>query len=279
MSNAVSRRKWAFFEVPQGVMMTAPALLIHGQVMHERLRPAHNRFVYPVFCLRLNLARLEEANSGWLGINRWRPVSIFAKDYGPRDGSSLEQWMRSLLQDTGIHADGEIWLQTFPRVFGFTFNPVSFWYCHDRDGGLRAVLAEVNNTFGETYRYLLTAAEQGVISESTTLECKKQMHVSPFCEVRGFYRFRFREAQNTMFIGLDYHDDNGLLLKTSIGGHSQALTSKALALAVFKHPFLTLGIVARIHWQALKLWIKRVPFFSKPAAPISTFSVSEEKSS
>lgn len=259
--------------------MTAPALLIHAQVMHERLRPAHNRFVYPVFCLRLNLARLQEANSGWLGINRWRAVSIFAKDYGARDGSSLEQWMRLLLNENAIKADGEIWLQTFPRVFGFVFNPVSFWYCHDRDGGLRAILAEVNNTFGESHRYLLTAPQHERIDTNTTLECKKQMHVSPFCEVRGFYRFRFREAQNSMFIGLDYHDDNGLLLKTSIGGRSQALTSKALALAVFKYPFLTLGIVWRIHWQALKLWIKRVPFFSKPPAPHSTFSVSEEKSS
>lgn len=259
--------------------MNSPVQIIHGQVMHERLRPAHNRFVYPVFCLRFNLARLNEASSAWLGINRWRPVSLFAKDYGPRDGSSLELWMRSLLKENKINADGEIWLQTFPRIFGFVFNPVSFWYCHDRDGGLRAVLAEVNNTFGESHRYLLTAPNQALITATTDLECVKQMHVSPFCEVRGFYRFRFRDTENTMFIALDYHDDKGLLLKTSIGGKSQPSSSKALALALAKHPFLTLGIVWRIHWQALKLWVKRVPFFSKPAAPLSSFSVSEEKSS
>lgn len=259
--------------------MNAPALLIRGQVMHERLRPAHNRFVYPVFCVRLNLARLEENQSTWFGINRWRPVAVHSRDYGPRDGSSLESWMRALLAETKIPADGEIWLQTFPRVFGFVFNPVSFWYCHDRNGGLRAVLAEVNNTFGESYRYLLAAPQHGLIDANTELECKKQMHVSPFCEVRGFYRFRFRDTANTMFVGLDYFDTDNLLLKTSIGGKSQPLSSSAVARTVLAFPFLTLGIVTRIHWQALKLWIKRVPFFHKPPAPLTTLSLSEEKSS
>ena len=130
---------------------SAPALLIHGHVMHERLRPARNRFVYPVFYVRLNLSRLDELNSPLFGIDRWRPISLRTRDYGPRDGSSLTGWMRATLADAGIDADGEIWLQTFPRIFGFAFNPVSFWYCYDRQENLRAVLAEVNNTFGVTY--------------------------------------------------------------------------------------------------------------------------------
>ena len=144
--------------------MNAPAQLIHARVMHARLRPALHRFVYPVFYVRLNLARLDECQSGWFGVDLRRPLSLRTHDYGPRDGSGLEQWMRTLLATHGIAADGEIWLQTFPRVLGYAFNPVSFWYCHDTHGRLRAVLAEVNNTFGETHRYLLQVGDDVVRS-------------------------------------------------------------------------------------------------------------------
>lgn len=253
-----------------------PALLIRGQVMHERLRPAHNRFIYPVFYLRLNLARLEELNSPWFGVDRWRPVSLRTRDYGPRDGSSLTNWMRETLASAGIAADGEIWLQTFPRIFGFAFNPVSFWYCYDTQKKLRAVLAEVNNTFGETHRYLLAAGKDKCIDASSTLDCKKRMHVSPFCEVRGIYRFRFRDTDTSAFISIDYHDDDGLLIKTAIGGHVQIMHTPQLIGALLRQPFLTLGIVARILWQALKLWVKRVPFFHKPEPPIEHVSTQEE---
>ncbi|MQQ99751.1 DUF1365 domain-containing protein [Glaciimonas soli] len=259
--------------------MQAPAYLIRGQVMHERLRPAHNRFVYPVFYLRLNLTRLDECSSPWFGIDRWRPMSLRTSDYGPRDGSSLTLWMRTILADNSIAADGAIWLQTFPRIFGFVFNPVNFWYCYDKEENLRAVLAEVNNTFGETHRYLLTSKPQQSISAETVLACQKRLHVSPFCDVRGEYRFRFRDTKNTAFVGIDYYDDDGLLLKTAIGGHTQIMQSPALLRALISQPFMTLGVVARIHWQALKLWRKRVHLFRKPQPPNQSISFQKERSS
>ena len=154
--------------------MKPAAQLIRGQVMHERQRPVRHRFVYPVFYLRLDVARLDELNSYWFGVDRRRPVSLHVRDYGPRDGSSLELWMRALLHEHGINAGGEILLQTFPRVFGFAFNPVSFWYCHDVEGGLRAVLAEVSNTFGETHRYLLRVGPDQTAYSPTTLDCQSQ---------------------------------------------------------------------------------------------------------
>jgi DUF1365 family protein len=252
------------------------AHVVRGHVMHERLRPVRHRFVYPVFFLRLNLARLDEMTSCWFGIDCRRMVSIRTRDYGARDGTSLERWMRNVLRQYGVVAEGEILLQTFPRVFGFVFNPVSFWYCHEAGGQLRAVLAEVNNTFGETHRYLLHVGSDQTIERSTVLECVKRLHVSPFCEVRGSYRFRFRQLEHASFAAIDYHDDQGLLIKTAVAGHAVPMTTASLLGALMRQPFLTFGIVARIHWQALRLWLKRVPFVAKPAAPDQSISVQEE---
>jgi len=254
--------------------VSAAGLLIRGQVMHERLRPVLHRFVYPVFYVRLNLARLDELNSAWFGINRRRLASIRTRDYGPRDGSDLQDWMRQILKQADITADGDIWLQTFPRLFGFVFNPVSFWYCHDQDGALRAVLAEVNNTFGESHRYLLDARQ--AMRDGQELVSEKNMHVSPFCQVQGHYRFRFRDSAQTAMVSLDYHDEQGLLIKTAVGGKVQHLTPQSIRRAVLKQPWLTIGIVAGIHWQALKLWRKGVRYFSKPAAPTTMMTESRQ---
>ncbi|MGL4603467.1 MAG: DUF1365 domain-containing protein [Iodobacter sp.] len=254
------------------------AYLLTGQVVHERMRPVQHRFVYPVFCLRLNLARLNELNSAWFGINRWRAMSVFTADYGARDGSDLEGWMRRLLQDAEIKAEGEIWLQTFPRLFGFAFNPVNFWFCHDKQGGLRAVLAEVNNTFGEHHRYLLSNADGALITPDSQLKSIKAMHVSPFCPVSGHYQFVFKDSAQAAFVGIDYFDPDGLLIKTAISGRRRSFTAAHLRSSLLAQPFLTLGVVFKIHWQALQLWLKRVPFYRKPAPPLHpvTKSISKE---
>ena len=224
--------------------------------MHRRLRPVQNHFSYGVFFLRLPLSRLAEAG---IAINRPALCSFHYRDHGARDGSHPLAWIRALLAREGIEADGEIWLQCFPRVLGYVFNPVSFWFCEDRAGRLKAVLAEVNNTFGERHSYLLSA--------EGALEARKVFHVSPFFPVAGHYRFRFDESASRRLARIDYFDEAGPLLFTSISGQPQPLTRARLAAACLTHPFMTFAIVARIHWQALRLWLKRVPFFTKPAAP------------
>lgn len=252
------------------------ALLLAGRVMHERLRPARNRFVYPVFCVRLNLDRLTELNRWWFGVDRRCLMGIRTRDYGAREDSDLAGWMRQQLAQAGVHANGEIWLQTFPRVFGYVFNPVSFWYCHDDAGGLRELLAEVTSTFGERHSYLLTGSEGEIITSNTTLECCKKLHVSPFCRVEGRYQFRLRESAETSFIGIDYFDDDGLVLRTSVGGHKRVLNRRSAVHALMSQPLMTFSVIARIYWQALRLWLAKTPFFSKPsdsgAAPSITTS-------
>jgi uncharacterized protein len=232
------------------------AELLTGRVMHRRLRPVQHHFSYGVFFLRLPLTRLQEAG---IAINRPALCSFHFRDHGARDGSHPLAWIRALLAREGIEADGEVWLQCFPRVLGYVFNPVSFWFCEDRDGRLKAVLAEVNNTFGERHAYLLRA--------EGTLEARKVFHVSPFFPVAGHYRFRFDEHAGRRLARIDYCDEAGPLLYTSISGQPQPLTRARLAVACLTHPFMTFAIMARIHWQALRLWVKRVPFFAKPPAP------------
>ncbi|MFM0739943.1 DUF1365 domain-containing protein [Paraburkholderia xenovorans] len=245
-----------------------PAWLLTGNVMHERLRPKHHRFTYPVFYVRCDLDRLDSLQSGWFGIDRWRPLSLHRRDHGPRDGSDLAAWMRVQLSAAGIkEADGKIWLQAFPRVFGYAFNPVSFWYCHDRAGQLRALLAEVRNTFGARHSYLLSAPNNAPITRGTALTCRKVLHVSPFCRVEGSYTFRVNEASTSTSVSIDYNDADGLLIRTALGGRLKPLTHATAFAALIRQPLLTVGVVARIHWQAVRLAIKKTPFYGKSPAP------------
>jgi DUF1365 family protein len=239
-------------------------LIGFGQVRHTRIRPARNAFVYPTYFLLLPLRALHREGSGALAHNRPAALSFFDRDHGDGGDNALV-WLDALLSAEGItDATGEAWLHCYPRVLGYTFKPVSFWYCHRADGSLRAIVVEVNNTFGERHCYLLDEPALG-----TELRADKAFHVSPFCTVEGGYRFRFMlDAQRTRTLArIDYHDQAGLLLQTSVGGELEPLTASAIRRALWRHPAMTFGVIGRIHWQALKLWCKRVRFIRKPPPP------------
>lgn len=239
--------------------------LVAGEIMHRRARPVVNAFTYPAFCLRIPLSRLADLERRGVAWNRRGLVSFHDRDHGARDGSALEPWLRSLLAREGVACDGEIVLYAFPRMLGYVFNPVSFWACHDAAGRVCAVLAEVNNTFGESHCYLLAHDDGTPIANGETLFARKVFHVSPFCEVTGEYSFRFHFGERWL-ARIDYFDDPRLadpLLATSVSGALQALPSRAESL-FWRYRWFTLGVIARIHWQAVKLWLRRVPFLAKP---------------
>lgn len=246
-------------------LLPAQPLIGFGQVRHQRLRPAGNAFAYPTYFLLLPLRQMRAHGSGPLARNRAGWLSFFDRDHGDGRSDSLA-WLDELLASQGIAAPGEVWLHTYPRVLGYTFKPVSFWYAHDEAGALRAIVVEVNNTFGERHCYLLDAPRYG-----QELLARKVFHVSPFCRVEGSYRFRFmfgqREGQPRTVARIDYDDAQGPLLQTSVSGALEPVTPQSLRRALWGHPAMTLGVMARIHWQALRLWLKRVPFFSKPQPP------------
>lgn len=253
---------------------SAAPLIGFGQVRHTRLRPRRHAFAYPTFFLMLPMRSLASA-PGALAVNRAGAISFHDVDHG--DGRSAAQggalaWLDELLRTEGItDATGEVWLHCYPRVLGYTFKPVSFWYCHRADGHLRAIVVEVNNTFGERHCYLLDAPKYGVEQQA-----RKVFHVSPFCEVTGGYRFRFmrieagaQDAGRTV-VRIDHDDDTGPLIQTSVSGTLHAVNAQTLRRALWRYPAMTLAIIARIHWHALRLWLKRVRFHRKPEAPAST---------
>jgi len=252
--------------------MTHTAKICVGRVMHRRLRPQEHQFSYGVFFLRVPLSTLSSIRNRWTSLNRFNLLSLDVKDYGPGDGSDLFSWARTLLAANGLSAaNGEVVLQTFPRLLGYVFNPISIWYCYDDANALRAAICEVRNTFGERHHYLVSHADARPIVASDWLLARKVLHVSPFCEVRGIYRFRFEQDESRAFAQIDYFDgasDDDKLIATTIHGVPQPLNSRSAIAAFVRFPLMTMGVVARIHWQAFKLWKKRIPFFSKPEPPL-----------
>lgn len=207
---------------------------------------------------------------GWAwGVNRPALLSVHDRDHG--DASPLLEWANTTLAQAGIHdVDGEIWLQTFPRMLGYVFKPVSFWFCEKADGTLRAVIAEVNNTFGDRYVYVLNAGGQP-IRNGQTLSAEKAFYVSPFFEIRGRYQFRFFKSAlgGHDLARIEYQDESGALLLTSMSGASRRLSDREAVLAWCRYPLFSIGVIARIHWQAFILWMKGAKFISrtKPQHP------------
>ena len=243
-----------------------------GHVWHTRLRPRRHRFIVPTFFLLLPMRtlRAQPQAAGVLALNRPGALAFRDADHGdgrsPQAGGALA-WLEELLRGEGItDAQGEIWLHCYPRILGYSFKPVSFWYCHRRDGSLRAILAEVNNTFGERHAYLLDTPRYG-----EELRARKVFHVWLFCSVEGGYRFEFKrsgtQGLESTRVRIDFDDAQGPLVLTGVAGRLQPLDASSRRRALWHYPFLTWGVIARIHWHALLLWIKRAPLHSKPTPP------------
>lgn len=239
--------------------------LLVGRLVHRRFRPRAHRFGYPIYLHLIDLEELEELKRRipCFGVDRFNLVSLHARDHlGGGNGRSIRENLHDFLRRHGVDPTGtRIELLTHLRILGFVFNPVSFYYIHDQDGGLRAVVAEVHNTFGERHCHLL---DERCAVAPRTFETDKKIFVSPFAQLAGGWRFRFSAPGpgRGLSVHMDAWDVRGdRFLDATLAGALRPLTPWSLLRALLRYPAMTVGVVAAIHWQALRLWLKRIPHF------------------
>jgi len=246
-----------------------------GQVRHQRNRPKVHQFSYSSYFLFLPMRRLKLETKPSLAINQFSALSFYDCDHGDPNRASTQSaldWFESVLSSHGVDGvNGEVWLHCFPRVWGYTFKPVSFWYGYSLEGELKVILVEVNNTFGQRHCYLIKSPQLG-----REYSIDKVFHVSPFIETTGEYKFRFMFSSkhmtqslegNKALVRIDYHDSDGLLLKTSVSGQLAKITKNNIRRALWGYPWLTMGVILRIHYQAFQLWMKGAKFHRSPPLP------------
>ena len=241
------------------------SFITFAKVMHKRLLPKVNQFVYEVFYICFDIAKINNLSKKIFSINKFNLFSFYEKDYGPKDGSSIENWARNILKNQQIDKNiNKIFLFTHPRVLGYVFNPASFLFCLDSQEKLQAVIVQVNNTFNENHSYLIFNKDGSAIGNNQWFEADKEFHVSPFFERKGFYKFRFIFEQNKIAVWIDYFTDEKTLLTSVILKKQVDFDDLNLILAFIKIPFMTLKVIILIHIQALKIVFKKIKYISKP---------------
>jgi DUF1365 family protein len=235
--------------------------LLAGKVRHRRTRPVTYELEHDVFYAALDLRELDEvaARSRLIRRNRRGLVTFRDSDHLPTPATDLDAEVRALLAAGGDDPAGwQITLITNLRILGYVFNPASFFLCRDADGGLRRVLVEVHNTFGERHLYPLAPAAPG---EAFRAGMPKAFFVSPFISVDGQYAVTVRDDDDGLRIAIALRQDGELLLSTSLVLERRPLTDRNLLRLLLRHPFMTQRTIGLIHWHALRLWLRGVPFF------------------
>ncbi len=251
----------------------AAAALYVGDVMHARLKPMGHRFSYRVMSLLIDLDRLAAADrqSRLFGVNRAALYSFREADHGDRDGSSLRAWVQRRADERGIDlGGGRVLLLCYPRLLGYTFNPLSVYFCYRADGELALVIYEVRNTFGETHPYVLPVLPDQISDAGVRQSQEKLFYVSPFIEMAMRYHFRVLPPRDCVRLRILETDRDGPLLAATFSGERRALNTTQLLRAFFALPLVTLKIMAAIHWEALRLWVKGARLVPRPdAVPIA----------
>jgi DUF1365 family protein len=246
--------------------MTATVDHIVGQTYHGRKGKIENAFRYSVDYVLLD-AEAEVTTPGLFARNGRAVTSLHDMDHGgaPKQGRGAA-WVRDVLEEYQIQGVTKVELLAQPRVLGHVFNPVSFWLCRREDGALIAVISEVTNTYGDRHSYLCHHPDMREITRSDQLQATKLMYVSPFQPVEGGYTFRFDVTDTRIGIWIDYGRATGGLIAT-LTGKREPLSNAGILRSLLRRPLGARRVLALIHWQALKLWIKGAMFRSRPTPP------------
>ena len=256
--------------------MTTDSALYEGHVVHQRLAPRRHRLRYALFQVLFDLDELPDLSRRlrWFSHDRLNLFSFFDRDHGDGRPGPLRGYVEETLAGAGIDiAGGPIRLLCMPRLFGHVFNPISIYWCHRPDGGLAAMLYEVNNTFGQRHSYLIPVdrfADQDVTRQS----CAKAFHVSPFMDMAMTYDFAIAAPGQTISTSVNGRTTQGApMITANFSGVRHALTDVRLLRALVVFPLMTLKVVAAIHWEAVKLLAKGLRLKPKPAPPAQPVSV------
>lgn len=256
---------------------TCTSAIYRGAVVHRRFRPVAHKLRYRMFSLLLDIDELEALDRSLWGFshNRFNILGFYDRDHGSGTATSLRTHVEARLQSAGIGiAGGRVTLLCMPRILGYVFNPLSVYFCERPGGGIAAILYEVNNTFGERHDYLVPIAADQAAPESHF--APKAFHVSPFLPIKGMiYRFRVAPPGPTVSIAVHVHDADGPVLTAALASKRTPLTNAALFKTFLMYPLLTLTVIAGIHWEALKLWLKGAPVQTKPLPPENPVTIGQ----
>lgn len=240
-----------------------------GEVLHHRFRPVQHRFVYRVDSCLFDVDELEllASRCRWFSLNRFNLYSFYYRDFATGDGQSPREYLDTLMaaQELAVPARAE--LLCYPRILGFTFNPLAVYYCYDAQDRLYAVLYEVSNTFGQRHSYLIPAKDGDAEAPVLRQCCDKGFYVSPFIPMQARYHFRLSRPGERLSVAIRETDAEGALLHAVFRGRRRPFSDRALLASFARLPLMTLRVVVAIHWQALKLYIKGMRVLPRPAEP------------
>ncbi len=258
--------------------MSKPETALYvGQVSHKRLRPRSHKLSYRVFASFLDCEKLPQTLSGLrlFSYNSFNLFSLHDSDHG--DGSALGDYVRKVAERAGYGDDvAKFYILSYPRILGYSFNPLTTYYGVDKDGQIVLLVYEVNNTFGQRHTYVLPA--KGAEGEVVAQSCDKELYVSPFNTDRGTYSFRVTPPLEEMTLGIALRDQSGPLLRANFRGKRQPLTDRKLLLALGRTGWMTLKVTVAIHYEAAILWLKGLRLVDRPDHPThQTTYVQEQK--
>ncbi len=251
--------------------MSLSSCLYTGSIMHRRLRPRMHRFRYRAWWLMVDVAELPELckRTRLLAHNRFSMFSIHDRDYGTGPGNLFRD-ISARLSRAGVEVGkGRVYLLTTPRILGYAFNPLSVYICASPDGTITAVVYEVHNTYSERHSYVLPArgSGSGIIRQAVC----KAFYVSPFMPMQMHYAFRLRAPGERITLGITASAGEAPVLHASLEGQRRPLNDAQLLRIFVAQPLATLKVIAAIHWEALRLWLKGLRIVARPkSAPIPT---------
>jgi hypothetical protein len=243
--------------------MTLRSSLYVGSVFHRRLAPREHHFRYRLFWLLIDLDELPDLNSRLrlFSHNRANVFSLYDRDHGDGGAAPLRAQAERRLAESGVDIEGgAIRLLCMPRTLGYGFNPLSVYFCHRRDGALAALIYEVHNTFGERHAYVLPTSRA---PRAVRQGCAKSFFVSPFLPMGLRYEFHVSAPGESLVLAIRVTGPDGVALRAALSGRRRVLNDRELSRAALSTPAAAMKTIAAIHWEALRLWIKGVPYLGR----------------